>query len=301
MADLYYKVSYHVPKEYAEVFECSLSDDELSVVVIEDYGDITDAVNGDTDALPDDYQVYANIVRFSFFFETLSDADNCETFFTDRLRNVQGSCVRETVSTSLFPLTIDIGTRFTVVYPESDTPDVNEKIPLKLTTSQIFGTGAHPTTRLMIEMMEKEAFDQKTVVDAGAGSLILSLAALKLGANRVVAFDLVDNFRVVAEDVCRMNDVTALTVVQGDQHVFATYRLEWEHADVYLVNMLPQETAAVLEVLAPIARNGAVFLLSGFIRAKEDEYTALFERHSLNINRREEQAGWIAYRAEKRG
>lgn len=300
MADSYYKVSYHVPKSHAGEFECLLTDDERSAVVIEDYGDINDAVCGDTDALPDDYGAFANVVRFSFFFETMRTAEDCEKVFFERLRNVQGNCVRETVSTSLFPLTVDIGTRFTVVYPESEMTVINKKIPLKLTTSQIFGTGAHPTTRLMIEMMEKEMFEKKIVVDAGAGSLILSLAALKLGAQHVVAFDIADNFRVVADDVCRMNEVTALTAVQGDQNLFAEHRFEWEKADVYLVNMLPQETAAVLEVLAPIARNGAIFLFSGFILAKEDEYTALFERHSLNITRREEQSGWIAYRAEKK-
>ncbi len=300
MADSYYKVSYHVPKEYAEKFEIMLSDDEQCAVVIEDYGDINDAVHGDTDALPDDYRAFANIVRFSFFFETLNAADDCVVRFTERVHDTHGMCVRETVSTTLFPLTVDIGTRFTVVYPESETTISNNKIQLKLTTSQIFGTGTHPTTRLMIDMMEDEMFEKKTVVDAGAGSLILSLAALKLGAQHVVAFDIADNFHVVAEDVCRMNEVTALTAVQGDQHVFAAHRFEWEKADVYLVNMLPQETAAVLEVLAPIAKNGAIFLFSGFITAKEEDYTSLFTRHCLVITRREEQSGWIAYRAEKR-
>ena len=52
-----------------------------------------------------------------------------------------------------------------------------------------FGTGTHPTTALCLEWLDGAALDGKTVIDFGCGSGILAVAALKLGAARVLAVD----------------------------------------------------------------------------------------------------------------
>jgi ribosomal protein L11 methyltransferase len=50
-----------------------------------------------------------------------------------------------------------------------------------------FGTGAHPTTRLCLELLESEA--RTSVLDVGCGSGVLGIAAAKLGFAPVVAVD----------------------------------------------------------------------------------------------------------------
>lgn len=52
-----------------------------------------------------------------------------------------------------------------------------------------FGTGTHPTTALCLEWLDSLELTGKTLIDYGCGSGILAIAALKLGAARVIAID----------------------------------------------------------------------------------------------------------------
>ncbi|GIX41435.1 MAG: ribosomal protein L11 methyltransferase [Leptospiraceae bacterium] len=63
-------------------------------------------------------------------------------------------------------------------------------IPLYIEPGMAFGTGLHPSTQLMVEWIDKNDFNNKIVLDAGCGSGILSIAALKKGAKLVIAFDI---------------------------------------------------------------------------------------------------------------
>ena len=53
-----------------------------------------------------------------------------------------------------------------------------------------FGTGTHPTTALCLEWLEQHITEQQDILDFGCGSGILAIAAIKLGAHRVVAVDI---------------------------------------------------------------------------------------------------------------
>lgn len=64
---------------------------------------------------------------------------------------------------------------------------------LEIDPKMSFGTGYHATTRLMLEVMPSLKPAGKTVLDAGTGTGILAIAALKLGAEKAFAFD-IDNW-----------------------------------------------------------------------------------------------------------
>src|SRR3990167_2553770 len=63
-------------------------------------------------------------------------------------------------------------------------------IVIQLDPGLAFGTGTHPTTALCLRWLAHASINKKSVVDYGCGSGILSLAALKLGADHVHAIDL---------------------------------------------------------------------------------------------------------------
>src|ERR671923_630344 len=98
-----------------------------------------------------------------------------------------------------------IGERLVIVPAWMDSPDPN-RIAIKIDPGMAFGTGTHPTTQLCLELMESY-FDQsstlapapsagvenqksKIVIDLGCGSGILSIAAIKLGAEKALGVDI---------------------------------------------------------------------------------------------------------------
>ena len=70
------------------------------------------------------------------------------------------------------------------------TPPEADAVNLMLDPGLAFGTGTHSTTSLCLTWLEQAELDDKTVIDYGCGSGILSLAALKLGAKHVHAVDI---------------------------------------------------------------------------------------------------------------
>lgn len=66
-------------------------------------------------------------------------------------------------------------------------------IPLYLDPGLAFGTGRHATTQMMVQFIDAHCLEGKTVLDAGCGSGILALAALKKGAKYVTGFDIDGN------------------------------------------------------------------------------------------------------------
>lgn len=76
------------------------------------------------------------------------------------------------------------------VCPTWLTPPEPEAVNLMLDPGLAFGTGTHPTTSLCLTWLEQADLTEKTVIDYGCGSGILSLAALKLGAKQVWAIDI---------------------------------------------------------------------------------------------------------------
>jgi len=72
--------------------------------------------------------------------------------------------------------------------PWEEAPDGT--IPIVVDPGRAFGTGAHPTTRLCLELLQE--VEPSSLVDVGCGSGVLSIAAAKLGFAPVAALDLDD-------------------------------------------------------------------------------------------------------------
>ncbi len=123
-----------------------------------------------------------------------------------------------------------------------------------------FGSGSHPTTRLMLAELQRRISPGASVFDVGTGSGVLAVAAARLGAARVVAVDIEPE----AVDVTRAN--AAANGVAGLVAVSTADAADVEGTfDVVVANL----TAAVLAGLAPtlvaaVARGG-VLLLSGLL------------------------------------
>ncbi len=88
-----------------------------------------------------------------------------------------------------FP-SIEIGKNFIISSDFSDDKKDNSKIIININPGLGFGTGHHPTTKMMLEQIEKLDFSDRFVLDFGCGSGILSIAAKKMNSKKIIAIDI---------------------------------------------------------------------------------------------------------------
>jgi ribosomal protein L11 methyltransferase len=152
--------------------------------------------------------------------------------------------------------------------------------------------------------MEDVVQPGQRVLDAGCGSGILSIAAVRLGAGRVDAFD-IDPIAVRAtEENAALNDlplpihvVASAGPGEGDFWLAPDgLGAAW---DVILVNILPHVIIGLLEVglhtyLAP----GGRMILAGIIEEREPEVRAALAEHGLTVARRLVMGDWVSLVAE---
>jgi ribosomal protein L11 methyltransferase len=133
-----------------------------------------------------------------------------------------------------------------------------------------FGTGAHPTTQLCVELLLE--LERGSVVDLGCGSGVLAIAAAKLGYAPVLALDSDEHAVEATRANARANGVElqaeVADVVAG----------ELPRTDVALANI----TRPTLEELAP--RLGSHLLVaSGYLPTAETELAGY--RHVRRVTR----------------
>jgi ribosomal protein L11 methyltransferase len=159
------------------------------------------------------------------------------------------------------------------IYPWNIEPpaDDADAIVVRLDPGLAFGTGTHPTTALCLEWLDARDLSGTTVIDYGCGSGVLAIAALKLGAARVVGVDNDPQALAASRDNAERNGVAdRLALVAPDAFSEAP-------ADVLVANIL----AGPLDELAPLfarcVKPGGELALSGILRGQE---TALLQRYA---------------------
>ncbi|MDA3838328.1 MAG: 50S ribosomal protein L11 methyltransferase [Candidatus Delongbacteria bacterium] len=174
-----------------------------------------------------------------------------------KIRNIPKTNWREEWKKSYKP--IDAG-KF-IVIPSWQTVE-SDKIKIFIEPKMAFGTGTHETTKLMLEQISKLELKGKKVFDAGSGSGILSIGAVKNGAEIVTAVDIDEESYDNCRENAALNDVGEKIIVKfTNEHDYAVK----DEYDVILANI----NRLVLEKLLPnfkkIVKPGGIILLSGIL------------------------------------
>lgn len=123
-----------------------------------------------------------------------------------------------------------------------------------------FGTGDHPTTSLCLEWLSELTLADKTVLDYGCGSGILSIAALKLGARQVYAVDI----DAQALEVTRRNAIH--NGIHHGMHVMLPSELTQNfQADIVIANILFGTLTELAPEITARVRPGGWLVLSGLL------------------------------------
>ncbi|MEM7182064.1 MAG: 50S ribosomal protein L11 methyltransferase, partial [Spirochaetota bacterium] len=149
-------------------------------------------------------------------------------------------------------------------------------IPLYLNPGLAFGTGHHETTHLMLNRMAQIDLAGKNILDMGAGSGILSIAAGLLGAKNVVSIDIDKNAVSATNANLRENDFeneTKFTVLEGS---FECEEVLIPNYDLVLANITFAVLSNNIQYLQQI--HSKRFLFSGLLKEKEKAVIHLFTK-----------------------
>lgn len=118
------------------------------------------------------------------------------------------------------------------VCPSWHTPPNPKAVNLILDPGLAFGTGSHATTALCLTWLEQTKLQDKTLIDYGCGSGILSIAALKLGARHVFAVDIDEQALTATANNATTNHIASAALTMGYPNELNT------PVDVIIANIL---------------------------------------------------------------
>ena len=181
--------------------------------------------------------------------------------------------------------------------------DRSGRLPIILDPGLTFGTGAHPSTQMVMETMEEQVVPGAKCLDLGSGSGILSIAALRLGAGKAIGVDIDPK----AEDIARENaayngfaapEFTALTGNVTEDHQLMA-RLSGEDWDLVLVNIVADVIIGLAPVLPNFLNQHSVLICSGILDTRLEDVTQALTRAGLTVTATRAKEDWRCVRAIK--
>jgi ribosomal protein L11 methyltransferase len=171
-----------------------------------------------------------------------------------------------------------------------------DAILVQIDPGQAFGTGSHETTRLCLQILEKQGLPGKCLLDVGTGSGILAFAAIMLGMSQAIGveYDPVceENFLLnaglnnVSDRVCFVLSPNPKEgMEEGMAHEFAA-------PDLIVCNMLSERFTPLLGKLRSIDRP---VVLSGFMLGEREAVRASVTSQGFRVAEEFELDEWGAY------
>lgn len=159
---------------------------------------------------------------------------------------------------------------------------------IKITPKMSFGTGHHPTTFSMIQLMQKIDFDAKTVYDFGTGTGILAILAEKLGAKKVHAVDNDDWCIENAEENISNNESKVITIEKVES------ALQKQQYDIVLANVNRHIIEANMDELTLIGKPDGILVLSGLLIEDQSDIVKLASSKGWKLQQIQPLNGWVS-------
>ena len=167
-----------------------------------------------------------------------------------------------------------------------------------------FGTGAHPSTQMVMEFMEEADLRGAACLDLGSGSGILSIAALRLGAASATGVDIDPKAEGIARENAGYNgfgapEFTALTGnVTADKALMD--RLAAQRYDLVLVNIVADVIIGLAPILPNFLQENTKLLCSGILDTRLNDVTAALEKAGIEIAAVKAKEDWRSICAKRR-
>ena len=173
-----------------------------------------------------------------------------------------------------------VGLRFFLVPEWRDDPTPPGRFRIEVNPGMAFGTGAHESTQLCLEALERELKPGTIVLDVGTGSGILSRAAALLGAGRVIA--------------CDIDPVAVALARQPMSFVGTADTVRGASVDLAVANISPEAIIALAPELVRVVRAKGVVIASGFEAPEVPAIEAVFRAAGAGVRASASKNNWSA-------
>ena len=198
---------------------------------------------------------------------------------------------------------VEVGQRLVVVPYWLTEENHGGRLQIILDPGLTFGTGAHPSTQMVMEAMEKLVTNRSSCLDLGSGSGILSIAALRLGAKSAIGVDIDPKAEGIARENAAYNgfsspEFIALTGnVTTDRPLME--RLGQRQYDIVLVNIVADVIISLAPTLPRFLTDGSTLILSGILDTRLGDVTAAVEQAGLTVTAVYQKEDWRCITAKK--
>lgn len=154
-----------------------------------------------------------------------------------------------------------------------------EKIVITLDPGMAFGTGTHETTAMCLELLENYIKKEFVVIDMGCGSGVLSIAAAKLGASKVLAIDKDDVACRTAKENAKLNNTESkIQVIKKDELKDVGIK-----AELIVANIIADTIIELCPSISSHLKDNGIFIASGIIQDKKLSVIKALEKNGFSI------------------
>jgi ribosomal protein L11 methyltransferase len=170
-----------------------------------------------------------------------------------------------------------------------------ERLAIMIDPSMAFGTGTHPTTQICLALAEKAIQPNDNVIDVGCGSGILSIAAVKLGAKKVIAVDIDEESIKATKKNGQANKVLeSIETGLGSVPEILNGNFTEKNAPVVLVNILAPIIIRLFgEGLSDLVQEKGTLILSGILDHQAKDVKDAAELHGFRLIEEQFVNDWV--------
>lgn len=190
-----------------------------------------------------------------------------------------------------------VGEKLVIKPSWEDYDNADNRVILEIDPASSFGTGKHHTTRLCLELLEKNLNKGDNLLDMGCGSGILSIGAMLLGAGSAVGVDIEENAAATALENAEKNHISPDVYKTYYGNILSDEKLASEidrKYDIITANIVADVIIAMKDYFVRYLKKGGILIISGIIEERMDEVIAAVESAGFSNPEPYVKEGWAA-------
>lgn len=173
-------------------------------------------------------------------------------------------------------------------------PPTNKKFDIIINPEMLFGTGHHETTRLMAKELFNHQLNEKSVLDFGSGTAILSIISAKLGAKYIDAVEIDNKVNDSALENLKINNTLSINLINGKGE-----NIPKKKYDFILININRNTIVEEFKYFLKVVKNESVLILSGFLYSDVNYISDFLKKSGLNILNSSKENDWVVLVVKK--